>query len=277
MLKAAHAYLSTQVTTTTQGDLLVMLYDAAIKFLKQSKVKIDERNYAEKGILISRALDIISELAQSLNKEKGGELAQNLNQIYFFCSTQLAKANLKMDTKMIDEVIGLLSTLRGAYAQILPGYDGKDEQAEPAPSPQTMGAVSTAPSAPTPPPGGAYFTPTASPAAPQPASSYSRAQQHAPAAPGAPAAAEPPVPPISPMGSPAAVPVASAPVFAPGQPGQQGVPAASRVGQPPTAGYGPGVGFNLAQTPAAQPGKNQDTPKPNALRLRARNAYNSSV
>lgn len=144
MRTGARAYLATQVTTTTQGDLLLMLYDAAIKFLKQAKVKIAERNYAQKGILISRALDIVSELAESLNKDKGGDLARNLHNLYFYCSTRLAKANLKMDTALVDEVIGILNGLRSAFAQIIPGQEGRpssalhgaSEQAEPEPRPQ---------------------------------------------------------------------------------------------------------------------------------------------
>ncbi len=123
--KGAKAYLATQVTTTTQGDLLLMLYDAAIKFLKQAKIKIAENNIPQKGILISRAIDIVSELAESLNKDKGGELAQNLNNLYFFCSTRLVKANIKSDLRIIDEVIGILNGLRSAFAQIIPAQEGR--------------------------------------------------------------------------------------------------------------------------------------------------------
>ncbi|MGE4293048.1 MAG: flagellar export chaperone FliS [Desulfovibrio sp.] len=120
MSKAAHAYLATQVTTTSQGQLLVMLYDAAIKFLKQAKERIEAKDYAKKGILISRAMDIISELANSLNREKGGKLADNLDALYMFCNIRLAKANLKMDVRMIDDVLNILTNIRSAYAQIVP-------------------------------------------------------------------------------------------------------------------------------------------------------------
>lgn len=119
MQKAAQAYFQTQVTTTTQGELLLLLYDGAIKFLTQAKDKIAERDYAGKGILISKALDIVNELDGSLNMEKGGELAQNLHKLYFYCSTRLLNANLKMDVTFIDEVIKILSGLRGAYGQIV--------------------------------------------------------------------------------------------------------------------------------------------------------------
>lgn len=118
MLNAANAYRQTQVTTSTPGHLVVMLYDGAITFLEQAKIRIAEKNYAQKGILISQALDIIAELDGSLNSEKGGELAQNLHKLYMYCNSRLLMANLKMDTALIDEVIGILSSFRSAFAEI---------------------------------------------------------------------------------------------------------------------------------------------------------------
>ncbi|MDR2826268.1 MAG: flagellar export chaperone FliS [Deltaproteobacteria bacterium] len=118
MLKAAHAYMQTNVSTTSPGELVVLLYDGAIKFLNQAKQLIAERNYAQKGIAISKAMDIINELSSVLNREKGGELAENLYKLYFWCNTRLAMANLKLDKDIIDSVIKVLSGLRSAYAQI---------------------------------------------------------------------------------------------------------------------------------------------------------------
>lgn len=65
MLKAAKAYLSTQVSTASKGDLLLMLYDTAIKHLKLATEKIAEKDYAAKGILISKAIAIVSELQEA--------------------------------------------------------------------------------------------------------------------------------------------------------------------------------------------------------------------
>jgi len=124
MLKATQAYLQTQVNTTTQGDLLIMLYDGAIKFLGQAKKKIEEKDYAQKGILITKAINVISELDESLNGQKGGELAQNLHKLYFYCNTRLLKANLEMNTALVDEVLRILSALRSAFDQI----NGTSEQ-----------------------------------------------------------------------------------------------------------------------------------------------------
>lgn len=119
MQRAASAYLQTQITTTTQGDLVVMLYDGALKFLNQAKKFLADNDVAQKGIAISRALDVINEMDSTLNMEKGGSLANNLHGLYLFCSNHLVKANLKKDPAMIDDVIKILSGLRNAYAQIL--------------------------------------------------------------------------------------------------------------------------------------------------------------
>jgi flagellar protein FliS len=119
MQRAASAYLQTQITTTSQGDLVVMLYDGAIKFLNQAKEYLAANDMAQKGIAISKSLDVLNELDSTLDMEKGGSLARNLHSLYLFCSNHLVKANLKKSPAMIDEVIRVLSGLRAAYAQIL--------------------------------------------------------------------------------------------------------------------------------------------------------------
>ena len=119
MNRAANAYFQTQTATTSQGEMLLLLYDGAIKFLSRAKEKISERDFAAKGIAISKAMDIISELDACLNVEKGGTLAENLHRLYMYCNTKLLDANLKMSIPYIDEVIGVLANLRGAYASVI--------------------------------------------------------------------------------------------------------------------------------------------------------------
>ncbi|MBG0790758.1 MAG: flagellar export chaperone FliS [Desulfovibrionaceae bacterium] len=155
MANPARAYLATQVETTTQGELLIMLYEAAIKFLKQAKMEIDNKDYAKKGIYISKAMAIIHELAESLNKEKGGDITPRLASLYQFCTSQLIKANIRMDTRMIEEVIRILDGLRSAYAQIVPAVDGRvaapAEPAQPASADPTKPGAPRQPAPPVPP------------------------------------------------------------------------------------------------------------------------------
>lgn len=122
--------MSSMAVTTSQGEILIMLYDGAIKFLTRAKEKIQERKYADKGVLLSRAIDIIAELDGSLNVEKGGDLAENLHKLYFFCNARILKASVRMETEHIDEVIRILSGLRDAYKQII---SGQGNAADPGP------------------------------------------------------------------------------------------------------------------------------------------------
>ncbi|GAB6124870.1 flagellar export chaperone FliS [Humidesulfovibrio idahonensis] len=124
MLKAAKAYLNTQVSTASKGDLLVMLYDTAIKHLRQAIEKMRAGDMAGKGILITKAITIICELQESLNKERGGDIAKNLFHLYLFCNQRLLLANLKLKPEIVEEVITILTGLRGAFAQILPNQEG---------------------------------------------------------------------------------------------------------------------------------------------------------
>ncbi|MBR4742371.1 MAG: flagellar export chaperone FliS [Desulfovibrio sp.] len=119
MNKAAQAYFKTNVSTTDQGHLLIMLYDGALKFLAQAREKMLVKDYAAKGVLISKVMDIIAELSSSLNIEKGGSLATNLNNLYFLCTARLLQANLKLDLNALDSVVKIIEGLRSAYAEIL--------------------------------------------------------------------------------------------------------------------------------------------------------------
>ena len=119
MQNAAKTYFQTQFTTMGQGEVLLLLYDGALKFLAQAKETILLKDYGAKGVAIGKALDVIAELDAALNPEAGGDLAENLHQLYFICSTRLLAANLKMDIALVDSVMGILSGLRSAYAEIM--------------------------------------------------------------------------------------------------------------------------------------------------------------
>ncbi len=141
MNKAANAYFQTKVSTTDQGQLLIMLYDGALRYLAQARDKMLAKDYAAKGILISKVIDIINELSASLNLEKGGSLATNLNNLYVLCTARLLQANLKMNLESLDSVVQILSGLRSAYAQIVETPEAKRAAAEIAGRMQPAGSM----------------------------------------------------------------------------------------------------------------------------------------
>lgn len=103
---------------TSRGHLVVMLYDGAINFLEQAVVAIERRDYAEKGRLIGRAMDIINELDASLDFNSSNDLCTNLRSLYDFMNRHLFQANLKSDAKHLREVIALLDDLNQAWKAI---------------------------------------------------------------------------------------------------------------------------------------------------------------
>lgn len=123
-MKAILAYQENRVTTQTPGRVVVILYEGAIKFLKQAIGELDNGQFIEKGKSISRAVDIIQELNVTLNMEAGGEIAKNLRQLYAFMLERLFKANIKKDPDMIREVIGLLEGLNDGWKAVATGQAG---------------------------------------------------------------------------------------------------------------------------------------------------------
>jgi flagellar protein FliS len=117
-MNAVSVYQENAVNTQSQGRLIVMLYDGAIKFLRQAQDSISANDIPGRNRFISKARDIVFELNASLNMEQGGRIAQNLRSLYNFIWRYLGDANLKNDPRMIDKVIGMLDDLAGAWRKI---------------------------------------------------------------------------------------------------------------------------------------------------------------
>ena len=111
-------YRETTFTTQSQGQLVVMLYDGAIRFLKIAREKLEEEDYAGKGIYIGKAQDIISELNNSLDMDAGGELSKNLRALYNFLYRHLNQANMDRDVEKIGDCIEILEQLHGAWEDV---------------------------------------------------------------------------------------------------------------------------------------------------------------
>ncbi|MHC4295054.1 MAG: flagellar export chaperone FliS [Planctomycetota bacterium] len=113
------AYQENAITTQTQGRLIVLLYEGAIKFLKQSIAELEAGNMAEKGQYISKALDIINELDICLDVESGGEVAVNLRRLYDFMRRHLTEGNLNRDPRPIRDVITCLEDLLEGWRSVV--------------------------------------------------------------------------------------------------------------------------------------------------------------
>lgn len=104
-------YKQTSITTASRGQIILMLYEGCIKFLRKAIESIQQQNVAEKGMYIGKAQDIINELNNSLNHEVGGDISKELERLYNYMFDQTTQANIKGDAAMLESVIKLLDTL----------------------------------------------------------------------------------------------------------------------------------------------------------------------
>jgi flagellar secretion chaperone FliS len=95
-----------------------MLYDGAIRNLKLAKLSIGDKNIEKTNASIIKAQRILSEFMSTLNLEEGGDIAKNLMALYQYMYQRTIRANIEKNPDILDEVIGYLDELRGAWSQI---------------------------------------------------------------------------------------------------------------------------------------------------------------
>ena len=124
---AYQQYKQVQVKTANRGKLLVMLYQGCIKFLRLAKKSIEEEDIENANNYIIRSQDIIRELMNTLDREKGGELADNIYNLYDFLNRQLIEANVNKDIDKISVVEEMMLELLESWEQIVSGNGDEEE------------------------------------------------------------------------------------------------------------------------------------------------------
>jgi flagellar protein FliS len=120
---ALSAYRETRIKTAGQGQLIIMLYDAAIKQLDtaleclqfNTGAKKDPAKIEKTGKSVLKTQEIITELMVSLDMDAGGEIAANLFSLYTWFNRELLEASISQDAKRISEVRGMLDDLRSTW------------------------------------------------------------------------------------------------------------------------------------------------------------------
>lgn len=119
-MKNAHQkYKTTSIQSASREKLLLMMYEGAIRFIRQAILACDQKNIAERGRNIGRAYDIVMELNNTLDHKIGGDIAKNLEQLYMFITDQLTQANIKGDKKHLEDAVGILETLYTGWQQAI--------------------------------------------------------------------------------------------------------------------------------------------------------------
>ena len=111
-------YKQTQIETATPLQLVVMLYDGALKHIREAKAAIAEGDMEQKTQAVDKLLAILGELQATLDMERGGDIATNLNSLYTYFCEQVVEASVKLETTPLDNVETLMASIRTAWHEI---------------------------------------------------------------------------------------------------------------------------------------------------------------
>ena len=115
--RGANAYQTQQIMTASPVMLVAMLYDKAIQSLKKAVIAIDAGDIRERWNANNRAFEIIQHLQRTLDRERGGEIAANLDTLYGHMLRVLPQVDMKNDQEAARNVIRLLEPLRDSWRQ----------------------------------------------------------------------------------------------------------------------------------------------------------------
>ncbi|MFY9394801.1 MAG: flagellar export chaperone FliS [Halanaerobiales bacterium] len=118
-VNAYQRYKDAQYSTASPEQLMLMLYEGAIKFARQAQEEMREKNIEGANNKLKKTGDIISELMVSLDMEQGGEIARNLYNLYDYMNRRLIQANIRKDPGLVDEVITLLTSLKESWEEVI--------------------------------------------------------------------------------------------------------------------------------------------------------------
>ncbi len=113
------AYKKTSIQTASKEQILLMLYQAAIKNCKKAIEGIETKNVKMKGEHIGKLQDIVIELNNSLDFEVGGDVARELASLYDYIIYSSTQANIKIDAEPLYGSLKVLTTLYDGWSQAI--------------------------------------------------------------------------------------------------------------------------------------------------------------
>jgi flagellar protein FliS len=120
MTSPTNAYRTSQVLTASPAERIVLLYQGAIRFARQQVDLLARGERAEAHAASLRAQEIVAALREHLDLT-AGPVAAGLDSIYGFCLTRLIDGNVHGDARPVEEAIGVLQDLLGAWQQVAAG------------------------------------------------------------------------------------------------------------------------------------------------------------
>jgi flagellar secretion chaperone FliS len=117
-INSTHALYKQVDVSCSQTQLVLMLFDGAIRYTREAADHLRAQRWAEKGKAIEAAFECLAELRRGLNLKEGGESAANLDRMYDFLSTKLTLGNASRDAGQFEQVVESLNSLRDAWREL---------------------------------------------------------------------------------------------------------------------------------------------------------------
>lgn len=111
-------YLTQEVMTASPAKLVSMLYDKVVLSLKEAIAAIESGDIESRWRANARAMEIVTHMWSTLDVEKGGEIARNLESLFSFMLIRLPEIDIRNDPEPAREVIGLIEPLRDAWREL---------------------------------------------------------------------------------------------------------------------------------------------------------------
>ena len=109
-----------QTSEASPHRLVQMLMEGGLDRIAQARGAIQRKDVPGKGIAIGKAIDIVGGLREGLDLEKSADSVGNLDSLYAYMMKRLLQANIKSDIGILDEVAGLLTTVKEGWDAIAP-------------------------------------------------------------------------------------------------------------------------------------------------------------
>lgn len=116
---SARQYQQAQFATVDRGQLLLMMFDGAQRFLSQAEQRLPADDVAGFVTALGRAQAVIGELLSTLDHQRGGEIARNLDRLYRFMLDHLIEANVNKSVRHVGQVRRILGIIGDAYREVL--------------------------------------------------------------------------------------------------------------------------------------------------------------
>jgi flagellar protein FliS len=117
-MNPALEYRKRAVESASPVGLVALLYGGAITFLSRAVAAMDANNVERRAAELNRVLDIVAELQGTLNFEKGGTVARQLEKFYVMIRRQILEASIKQSKPMLEQTITMMSSMKQAWEQV---------------------------------------------------------------------------------------------------------------------------------------------------------------